>query len=374
MALRKATIVWFFVCIMFFSLFTLWWPKEDFSEDEDRTLAPSPSFSYKGLLDASFITDSESFLKDHIVFRSNMLSFKTSVLAFSGKRMINNIILSNGKLIKNITVDNGKIASENTEAIKAFLSNHKTAHINMMIVPTAQEVYQEKNPAFLDTFPQNDYIQYIYNELDCTKSDAYTTLLSAKEEYIFYNTHSNWTSLGAYAGYNALAKELGYKPATIDTFDIEHASNNFLGNIYSKILYKDALKDHIDLYHYTGDVSIEVKKYTYKNTQTYQSIYFYDYLQENNEDKIFLGEDVPVVKITSSNKNGKKLLIFKDDTANALMQFLPIHYSEIVLVDLEYLNRPLSDYIDIRDYPQIQFLYSIETILSDVSIKKVETF
>ena len=374
MGFKKATVIWFFLCIFIFSLLTLWLPKKSFSEEENRTLAMPTAFTLSGYFDGSFLSQSEQFLKDHILFRQDMVSFKTSLLKGIGAGTVNDVIIAKGGiLIENITVKNGKIAAANTATVKRFIEKYPMLKPTAMIIPTAQAVYPEKNPRYLDVFNQNDYIQYIYSGLPCQSSDAYTALLAAKNDYIFYNTHANWTSIGAYTGYTALAKELGYKPAAIDTFNIEHASNSFLGSIYSKVLYKKALCDHIDLYHYTKrEHDFEVIKYTDKNTQTYQDIYFYDYLKENNQDKIFLGDNAPVTKIVTSNKSGKKLLIFKDDTANAMMQFLPIHYSEIVLVDLKYLTRPLDSYIDLKDYPQVLFMYSLETFLNDTNIKKIE--
>ena len=56
------------------------------------------------------------------------------------------------------------------------------------------------------------------------------------------------------------------------------------------------------------------------------------------------------------------------------MQFLTLHYEEIAVVDLRYLNTPLSDYLDLADYDQALFLYNVGTFTENSSLRKVSAY
>ena len=108
-----------------------------------------------------------------------------------------------------------------------------------------------------------------------------------------------------------------------------------------------------------------------KNTQTYSSIFFRENLEGKDKYTVFLGQNTPVVTINTNVKNGKKLIVFKDSYANSMMQFLTLHYEQITVVDLRYLNVPLSDYVDMNDYQQALFLYNVATFTGDQSMRKL---
>ena len=75
---------------------------------------------------------------------------------------------------------------------------------------------------------------------------------------------------------------------------------------------------------------------------------------------------------TTLTATKKKLIVFKDSYANSMMQFLTLHYEEIAVVDLRYLNVPLSEYqIDLNDYQQALFLYNVGTFTDDQSMRKL---
>ncbi|MFZ2537599.1 MAG: DHHW family protein [Oscillospiraceae bacterium] len=377
MNFKKVTIGLFFTIIVLMSLATFLLPKKSFSQLENRSLARTPRLTADSFFDKSFMENAESFMADHIVFRGGFSSAQTRLEMLIGKREINGVFIAEDMLLENIQEPSEVITKSNVEAINKFAKKYSgIIDTQMMLVPTALEFYKVNAPPMAKVFDQTAYIKTVYDKLETvTTTDAYSSLASSTDDYIFYRTDHHWTSYGSYVGYSTLAKSLGLKPATIDMFNIEHASHDFLGTLYSKIIYGEKLVDNIDLYHYAqGDVVTDVIKYTDKNTQTYPSIFFKENLEIKDKYTVFLGENSPVVKIKTSVTNGKKIIIFKDSYAHSLMQFLPLHYEEILLVDLRYLHKPIEEYAKVTDYEQALFLYNAGGFAKDSSVKQVSLF
>lgn len=374
---KKILIALFFAAITLLPMLTFLLPKRNFSELENRQLAAAPEPTLESVQDRSFMEDAETFIADHMVFRDEFVAARTRVELASGKREIGGVYIGNNRLMENIGEPDPEITKKNAEAISAFAQKYaSTLESSVMLVPTAVEFYPSEIPPFATAYDQTEYIQNFYKKLrGVNRVDAYTALASSASNGsrdIFYRTDHHWTSYGAYTGYTALAKSLGYKAATHDMFNIEHASHDFLGTLYSKAVYGTQWADNIDLYTYApGNVVTDVVKYTGKNTQTYSTIFFRRNLEEKDQYTVFLGQNVPVVKIKTNVNNGKKLLLFKDSFANSLMQFLPLHYEEIALVDLRYLNEPLSEYLNVRNYQQALFLYNVGNFTDDSSLSKL---
>lgn len=374
MNFKKATIGIFFAIMILMAMATFLLPKKAFSELENRDLEKAPKLSVDSLMDKTFMKNAEEFMADHIPFRSNFAQAKTKLELLSGKKEVNGVFITDKMLLENIAAPDAKTTASNIEAINGFAKKYAgRIDTQLMLVPTALEFYKNEVPPTAKLFNQTEYIKGVYDKLENVKTtDAYTAMVSSAENYLFYHTDHHWTSYGSYVGYTALAKSLGFKSATIDMFNVEHASHDFLGTLYSKVVYGEELADNIDLYHYAmGDVVTDVVLYTDKNTQTYPSIFFKENLEKKDKYTTFLGENRAVVEIKTKVDNGKKIIIFKDSYAHSLMQFLPLHYEEILLVDLRYLTSPLEEYANIGDYNQALFLYNVGGFAADGSFKQV---
>lgn len=348
-------------------------PKKAVSELENRDLAKAPKLSVSTVMNKTFMSDAEKYMADHIPLRSGFAKAKTQLELASGKREINGVFVTDEMLLENIQISDLKTTKGNIEALNSFSKKYENKiETSIMLVPTALEFYRMNAPALAKVADQTQYIKDVYNSLETiNKADVFSSLASSASEYIFYRTDHHWTSLGAYYGYTSLAKTLGFKAASLDMFNIEHASHDFYGTLYSKVLCGEDLKDNIDLYHYTaGDAVTDVIRYTDKNTQTYPSIFFKENLEIKDKYTTFLGENTSIVQIKTKVENDKKIIIFKDSYAHSLMQFLPLHYKEILLVDLRYLTTPLEDYVNLQDYQQALFLYNVSSFTSN-SIKQI---
>lgn len=375
MASKRILLALFFAVIFLLPIASLIVPDKTFSELENRALKSAPTFSADTVLDKSFMDGTESYLADHIVLRDEIAKAKSAIELAAGKRELGGTYVCEDKLVEHIGKPDETVTALNAEEINKFAQKYSgKIDTTVMLVPTAETIYSSILPMSAPYIDQTAYIKSFYDMLqNVNTDDAYAVLSAHQKEYIYYRTDHHWTSYGAYLGYTALAKPLNFKAVSHDMFNIEHVANDFLGTLYSKALCHEDFADTIDLYTYSqGDPVNEVVRYMGKNTQTYSSIFFRENLEGKDKYTVFLGQNTPVVKINTNVKNGKKLIVFKDSYANSMMQFLTLHYEQITIVDLRYLNVPLSEYdVDMNDYQQALFLYNVGTFTGDQSMRKL---
>ncbi len=365
-----ANIAIFAVLLIVLPALTLFLPKKTFSENENRYLQEFPVPTLKTLEDKSFMSAFEKFFSDHFVLREKWIQLKNQMEIITNKKEINGVYLTEKRLIEHQEL-NEDIIKQNTEAINSFAEKYKKPTF-LMIVPTAESIYTDQLPLMAPYFDQKKVIDSIYtaSNKNLTCIDVFTPLLSAKNQYIYYNTDHHWTSLGAYLGYFSSAKPLGFAHNEIDIFNVEHASHDFKGTLYSKTLYEKSTPDTIDLYHLsTGEPQVTVTVNSGQKSSEHQSIFFRNYLDKKDKYNTFLGQNEPCVSVKTDVTNQKKLLIIKDSYAHSMVQFYMYHYSEITLVDLRYVNK-LSNYVSVDDYDQIMFVYNFASVNTDTSIGK----
>lgn len=365
-----ANIAIFAVLLIVLPALTLFLPKKTFSENENRYLQEFPVPTLKTLEDKSFMSAFEKFFSDHFVLREKWIQLKNQMEIITNKKEINGVYLTEKRLIEHQEL-NEDIIKQNTEAINSFAEKYKKPTF-LMIVPTAESIYTDQLPLMAPYFDQKKVIDSIYtaSNKNLTCIDVFTPLLSAKNQYIYYNTDHHWTSLGAYLGYFSSAKPLGFAHNEIDKFNVEHASHDFKGTLYSKTLYEKSTPDTIDLYHLsTGEPQMTVTVNSGQKSSEHQSIFFRNYLDKKDKYNTFLGQNEPCVSVKTDVTNQKKLLIIKDSYAHSMVQFYMYHYSEITLVDLRYVNK-LSNYVSVDDYDQIMFVYNFASVNTDTSIGK----
>lgn len=369
--MKNLNIVTFFGILFFMSYFTFSSQIEYHSELQNRNLQTPPTLTSQSLKDRSFIQDYDKFISDHLIFSNELLSLKTNIELFIGKDKVNDIYITDSMLLEDICESSNSKIKDNINAINYFANIYKDIfQTDIMLVPTATEIYSNNLPQYSTKYDQVACIDNIYNNLgNIATTLANAQLISNSAHYLYYRTDTNLTSYGSYILYTTLAKELGYKPIAVDRFNIEYASHDFLGNLHSRILYGDNLKDTINLYHYSGENPIQdVIKYEENGARSYSSMFFREFLDTKNQSDVFLGDHEAIMRVRGTNKNGKKILIFRDETANQLMQFLPLHYDEIALVDLNLLQNTIFENIDMFDYDQVLFLYSIDTFINELNI------
>ncbi len=377
---KKLNVVNLVTCIVFFGILiafpiiTIFSPKESFSDIENRTLQSMPKASAKTIYDRSYMNKLETYISDHFAGRTDWIKVKTAVETLAGKYERNGIYILDDRLVEKINEPDYAAIDKSISAINTFAEKNNVP-VYFMLVPTSAEIYRDKLPESAPNASQRDLINYTYGGLSKSIStiDVYSAMQAGKFDYTYYRTDHHWTTGGAYLAYEAAGKKMGYEPVPKEMYDVEHASDAFLGTFYSKALYDGVEKDTLDIYHCVGGSEITEVLVTSeygKEPESYDSMYFREYLDVKDKYSTFLGTNQPLVTIKTNNKGGK-LLMFKDSYAHCYVPFLTQHYSEITLVDMRYIQMSYKSVVNPEEYDQVMFLYNASSFMTDVNIRKL---
>lgn len=349
-------------------------PKEErpFSENENRYLTAFPTVSFDNYLDEDLMTGIEDWFSDRFFGRESWIQAKNSIERLIGKTDINGIYTADGKMMQIWGGYDEEFIGKNLTAINNFATNNPDLPVYFVLAPTSQEIYKETFPVGAPIGSQSELFEYCSGKLtDCTSINVFDSLKAKSDEYIYYRTDHHWTSLGAYIAYYDIAETLGFKPFELSDFDIEHASTDFLGTLYSKTLDSGITPDIIDYYHITdSDYSVKLTISDGTETKTYDSLYFRDYLSVKDKYSSFLGTNSPLMTI-ETNVEGPSVVIFKDSYAHSLIPFLANHYSKITVLDMRYIQVSYNNLIDTEEYDSAIVLYNAITFSEDANIRKL---
>lgn len=377
---KKLNVVNLITCIIFFGILiafpiiTIFTPKESFSDIENRTLQSMPKASAKTIYDRSYMNKLETYISDHFAGRTDWIKVKTAIETLAGKYERNGIYILDDRLVEKVAEPDYAAIDKSITAINKFSENNNIP-VYFMLVPTSAEIYRDELPESAPNANQRDLINYVYGGLSKSVStiDVYSAMQAGKFDYIYYRTDHHWTTGGAYLAYEAAGKKMGYEPVPKEMYDVEHASDAFLGTFYSKALYDGVEKDTLDIYHYTEGNNVTdvlVTSEYGKAPESYDSMYFREFLDVKDKYSTFLGINQPLITI-KTNSQGGKLLMFKDSYAHCYVPFLTQHYSEITLVDMRYIQMSYKNVVNPEEYDQVMFLYNASSFMTDVNIRKL---
>jgi hypothetical protein len=373
---KKISIVLFAFIIVAIPVISLLSPYKTESEQENRTLAAFPKFSFEQVVSKKFMTGFGSFVSDHIAFRDQWVAVKAGLITLTGKRDNqregeDRIYLGNNCLIDDIKSPNAAEYQPNINEINEFAKSSGKP-VFLMLAPTAAEIERDRLPPFATTYDQSGFLSAVKKNLRGVKLINTIGALSAhKSEYIYYRTDHHWTSLGAYYAYAAAGSSLGYTPLARSSFDVSHETDSFNGTLYSTSGYRSVTPDTIDFYTpKTGSALSRLVIGTGSEAKTYNSIYFKNWLSVKDKYSSFFDGNQPYEDIRTTS-SGKRLLVFKDSYAHSLVPFLMNNYSRITMVDLRCLVRPINEVVNLKNYDQVLFVYNVDTFNTDTTINRV---
>lgn len=351
-------------------------PSKGFSEEENRYLEQKPKFSFADLKSGEYTSKFEKYVTDQIVFRNFWVGFKSDMESLRGMKENNSVFAGkDGHLLGKFVKPNGELLNTNINSINSFKDNNNDIPVSLMVVPTATEILQEKLPYGAPTFDQKAIIDYIKNNInsDVNFVDAYDELLSHNEEEIYYKTDHHWTSLGAYYGYVAASKTLGFKALDIDDFNREVLSESFYGTTYSKFNNKRIEPDKVEAFY--PKQGVEHRLHYVDEQEEHEGLYRKEFLEKKDKYSVFLGGNHSEVeiknKISQGEKKDKKLLVIKDSYAHSMMPFLANHYKEIDMLDLRYYKKNINEYIKENHIDEVLVLYNADNFTTETSIKRL---
>lgn len=345
---------------------------KEFSQSENRMLAKKPKFTIERLLEGRFSTKYEKYKVDQFIGRDFFINAKSHIDEMLGKNENNGVyICDDGYLMEDFKRPDEKYLNENIKAINDFSKKHKEINQYMLIAPNAISILNDKLPKFAPIINQKKYLDDLNKSLNDKINfvDGYKALNNHKSEYIYYKTDHHWTTLGAYYGFLESAKSMKLDVKR-NNYNIEPVTNDFHGTLYSKSGFASKDSDIVNVYLPKNKEDEVVVNYVEEKKKS-PSIYDSKKLQGKDKYEVFLGGNHPLLKINTTLKSEKKLLLIKDSYANSFVQFLTPYFSEIVMVDPRYFYEDIEKLIDKEKITDMLYLYNANTFFSDTSLSAV---
>ena len=360
----------FLLIIFIFPILHITIKDKDISIIENRPLQSFPEFTIKNFISGGFTKNLNTYLDDHFPFRNFFVSTKSYFDILMGRTDINDVYLAkNDYLIEMFTNINQNTTNRNINLINKL---SKKRNVTVMLIPTSTEILKSYLPTFSTNISQKEYLDYIKNNLDTNiKFITPLNLLNSKKtEYIYYLTDHHYTTLGAYYSYLEFCKQLNIVPLKKKDFNIKKISDDFLGSLYSKVSLYNQKKDSLYIYEPKNPNKITVDY----GTKTSDSLYEFSHLENpRNHYNVFLDNNHPLIKISTSIKNGKKLAIIKDSYANSFIPFLTNHFEELHVIDLRFYNSNINKYLNENDLNDVLFYYNVKNFSEEKSLIFIDT-
>lgn len=192
-----------------------------------------------------------------------------------------------------------------------------------------------------------------------------------RKEYIYFNTDHHWTSLGAYYAYCSFAKAAGLTPVSLDTVTSK-VKPGFLGFFY-RITRSAVLKNNPDSvrYYLFRD---SVRFYIGSHAIGYwsPSRMYAETVKGDNSYSVFLQGDLPVCKMETQQKNGRKIAVVKESYGNAFAPFLVNNYEKVIVVDQRYYTGDFISMLKAEGINELLFLNNIFAAHTGFHIDKIK--
>lgn len=392
---NKLMIALFAVVLLVIPIVTAALPKQERSDNENRSLAKMPTLIDKNKWNKAesiddylkavkwkyinnregkaFKDDFETYFCDHMAGREVWVKTSNKLSQLSGQREINGVYTLNDQLVQTFKDYDKSAVEASVKAMNAFAERFSDIPMYLMLAPTAQEVFGSKIPSYTGLMSEKAFIDEVYGKMENVGTiDCLSYISGHADEYIFYRTDHHWTSLGAFYAYQAAAKSLNYSAYGLNAFNIETVSRDFRGTLYSRTL-DDGIKPDVMEYYFlaNGEPDVKMMCRNDREVNEYDSLYVREYLDVKDKYSSFTGSNVPIVTIETNVDNDKNLLIVKDSYAHSLVPFLSKHYSKITMVDMRYINTSLNSLIKMDEFTEVLFMYNVIGFSEDKNITKL---
>ncbi len=242
-----------------------------------------------------------------------------------------------------------------------------------LIIPVALEFEITEKYAKLQK-PNRPAIENIYNTLDSNikKVWAIDEIRKHRTEYIYFSTDHHWTSLGAYYAYRAFCATAGLTPVSLDTVRSK-VKLAFLGSLY-RLTRDPSLQsnpDSVRYYLFRDSVNFYVGSSNSINYWAKSKMYG-EGASGANSYSVFLQGDLPIVKMETQHKNGRKIAIVKESYGNAFAPFLINNYEKVIVVDQRYYTGDFIGMLKAEGINELLFINNIFAAHTPFHIEKIK--
>lgn len=341
-------------------------PDRTFSENENRFLTAAPAFSPGELFFGDYTGSLETYATDQFAGRDTWVSVKAGVEKWIRKAKSNGVYFAKDDyLIESFETVNREQYRKNLGYAESFhrALDQMDIKLTTLLVPTASYILEDKLPSFAPETSQKELLAEAQSFLpDLT--DVSDTLYRHREEAVYYRTDHHWTSLGAFYAYEAYCRAKGLDAPSFETYDREILSDSFYGTTWSKASLYSIPPDSIEAFQPKTRPALSVLY----ESETSDSIYVPAYLEKKDQYSVFLGQNQPLIQITTDTGNGRRLLLVKDSYANCFVQFLLTDYEEIHILDPRFYRSSYTDYVKEQGITDALLLFNLKGFSEETSL------
>jgi hypothetical protein len=160
-------------------------------------------------------------------------------------------------------------------------------------------------------------------------------------------------------------------PVQLDTIPSK-VKPSFLGSLY-RLTRDEKLKgnpDSVRYYIFRDSVNFFIGS-NGKPGVWYRSRMYGEGASGPNSYSVFLQGDLPVVKMETQKKNGRKILVVKESYGNAFAPFLINNFEKVIVVDQRYYTDKLPALIKREGITDLLFLNNIFAAHTPFHINKI---
>lgn len=355
-------------------------PQREYSEMENRSLEQKPEVSWEDIQTGDYQEHYEKYLTDQMFLRDVWVDLAVTMERLEGKREINGVYIGkDGYLLEKYDrsdFEDARVA-ENIGCLSGFLNDavqmYGEQHVACMMLPSKANAMPDRLPDYARMNEETDTVEELGRQLEepGILLDVGPTLREHQDEYIYYRTDHHWTTLGAYYAYGEWARQMGFSAVPQESFKVTDVTDAFLGTSYAKVR-TGGRADSISLYEANDGQAYEVDY----NRGEFQSDSFYDRTKLQGEDpySVFFGGNQAIVdiRLASKDADGRTLLLVKDSFGNCFAPFVAAHYARTIVIDLRYVNIPVSKLMQAYPVDDILILYNTVQFMEDRDISKLQ--
>ncbi len=360
--IKLITMCIFIGLVYSFTFANLFSKKKDFSENENRALAPFPALTIHNIFGGNFDDQFEKWFADHFFARDTWIESKAILRKATGTIENNDVYFAkNDRLIQKFSNYDEKTVKNNIQYVNEFAKeNNLTA--NILLVPGAAYGAKDTLPTGAYNLDEKQFIKEIGKKFPDQNFLDITDSITSNGDYYFKTDH-HWNEKGAYVAYKKICTDVLHNVPK--KFSYTKVADDFKGTMYSR---SGAFWTNGEpIYRIDPNIPNEITL-TLEDGTTTNSLYFDENLKKKDKYTYYLDGNHAFEDIKTSSKSGKTAVIVKDSYSHILIPYLAQEYSEIKLIDLRYFRNGVSNEITDPANTDFYLIYSLDTFVSDTNL------
>lgn len=363
-------------------------PQKSYSESENRYLTKRPEISSEGILSGEVQRDLTEAASDQFPARDLWMKLATTSQYLLYHREINGVYIGkDGALFNKVT--DSDLSEQNYRTNLGYvtaMAAESDADVSVMLIPTPATVLTEKLPKHGVTYDSARYEEL--GEQLCekdsvrwvqTRDELVRALQNDKK--LYFNTDHHWTTDGAYVGASVYLAAQDIQIPEQGSFDVQTASGEFYGTIYSKVAglpfekpeelaLPEKLPTGLEI-EADGAPADALSADGKKEMPKLDGIYDRSKLAMKDKYAVYFGGNYGRLTVRNPAAEGKgRLLVFKDSYANSMVPYLLEDYEQITMIDLRYYNESVPGLVA-QGWDEVLVCYEMSNFINERNIFKL---